>query len=137
MATPHFPRPAGRARWSDEEVDQFLGNLLRAGVVIATIVVVIGGVLYLRRHGFEVADRRVFQGEPAHLRSITGIIRGTAAGQPAAIVQLGLLLLIATPVARVALSLIAFLLQHDRVYVFVTAIVLALLLFSLTGGVPG
>jgi uncharacterized membrane protein len=137
MTPPRVPPPAASARWSDDQVDQFLGNLLRAGVVIATIVVVIGGVLYLRRHGFEVADRRVFQGEPTQLRSIAGIVRGTAAGQPAAIVQLGLLLLIATPVARVALSLAAFLLQHDRVYVFVTAIVLALLLFSLTGGIPG
>jgi uncharacterized membrane protein len=135
--TPHHTPQPGRARWSDDEVDQFLGNLLRAGVIIATIVVVLGGVLYLRQHSLEIADRRVFQGEPAQLRSIGGIIRGVAAGQAAAIVQLGLLLLIATPVARVALSLVAFLLQRDRVYVFVTAIVLALLIFSLTGGVPG
>lgn len=129
--------PPRRARWTDEEVDEFLGNLLRAGVVIATVVVVIGGVLYLGHHGADIADRRVFRSEPAHLRSIVGIIREAAAGHAAAIIQLGLLLLIATPVARVALSLVAFLLQRDRVYVFVTAIVLALLLFSLTGGVPG
>ena len=129
--------PSERARWTDEEVDQFLGNLLRAGVILASIVVAIGGVLYLTRHGLDTADRRVFQSEPAQLRSIGGIIRGVAAGQAAAIVQLGLLLLIATPVARVAMSLVAFLLQRDRVYVFVTAIVLALLIFSLTGGVPG
>lgn len=136
MSNPEL-KPPGRARWTDDEVDQFLGNLLRAGVIIATIVVVIGGVLFLARHGFEVADRRVFQGEPTELRSIGGIIRGVAAGQAAAIVQLGLLLLIATPVARVAMSLVAFLLQRDRVYVLVTAIVLAVLIFSLTGGLPG
>lgn len=129
--------PDQRARWTDEEVDQFLGNLLRAGVIIASVVVAAGGVLYLQRHGFDAADRRVFQGEPAPMRSIGGIIRGVASGQAAAVVQLGLLLLIATPVARVAFSLVAFVLQRDRVYVFVTAIVLALLLFSLTGGVPG
>jgi uncharacterized membrane protein len=93
--------------------------------------------LYLAKHGFQAADRRIFQSEPAELRSIAGIIRGTFAGQPAAIVQLGLVLLIATPVARVAMSLVAFVLQRDRVYVLVTAIVLALLIFSLTGGVPG
>jgi uncharacterized membrane protein len=137
MAAPHEMPPSGRARWTDDEVDQFLGNLLRGGVIVATIVVVIGGVAYLARHGFEVADRRVFQSEPAGLRSIRGIIGGVRAGQAAAIVQLGLVLLIATPVARVAMSLVAFLLQRDRVYVFVTAIVLALLIFSLTGGVPG
>ena len=137
MGIPREARPPGRARWSDEEVDQFLGNLLRAGVIVATIVVVIGGVLFLARHGLQLADRRVFQSEPEELRSIAGIIRGVVAGQPAAIVQLGLVLLIATPVARVAMSLVAFVLQRDRVYVLVTAIVLALLIFSLTGGVPG
>jgi uncharacterized membrane protein len=52
-------------------------------------------------------------------------------------VQLGLVLLIATPVARVAMSLVAFILQRDRVYVVVTLIVLAVLIFSLTGGIPG
>ena len=135
--SPREQQPSARARWTDDEVDQFLGNLLRAGVFIATIVVAAGGILYLARHGFEVADRRVFRGEPDELRSIAGIIRGTFAGQAPAIVQLGLLLLIATPVARVALSLVAFVLQRDRVYVIVTTIVLALLVFSLTGGVPG
>lgn len=129
--------PSDRARWTDEEVDQFLGNLLRAGVILASIVVAIGGVLYLAQHGLEIADRRVFQSEPLHLRSIGGIVRAATTGQASAIIQLGLVLLIATPVARVAMSLVAFLLQRDRVYVFVTAIVLALLLFSLTGGVPG
>ena len=47
------------------------------------------------------------------------------------IVQLGLVLLIATPVARVALTLGAFLLQRDRLYVVLTTIVLVLLLFGL------
>jgi uncharacterized membrane protein len=55
----------------------------------------------------------------------------------AAIVQLGLVLLIATPVARVAMSLVAFILQRDRVYIVVTSIVLALLIYSLTGGIAG
>jgi uncharacterized membrane protein len=57
--------------------------------------------------------------------------------RPDAIVQLGLVLLIATPVARVAMSLVAFILQRDRVYVVVTALVLALLIFSLSGGIGG
>ena len=129
-------QPNPRARWTDDQVDQLLGNLLRAGVIIATVVTAAGGALYLARHGLESADRRLFRGEPDELRSIAGILRGTFGGQPTAIVQLGLLLLIATPVARVAMSLVAFLLQRDRAYVIVTTIVLALLIFSLTGGVP-
>ena len=130
-------QPDARARWTDEQVDQLLGNLLRIGVIVATIVAVIGGVLLLAQRGLAPASGHVFVGEPPELRSIGGIIRGVAALQPAAIVQLGLVLLIATPVARVAMSLVAFILQRDRVYVVVTSIVLALLIFSLTGGIPG
>ena len=128
-------RPSERLR--DDDVDQLLGNLLRIGVIIATIVATIGGALYLWRHGFDHADRRVFQGEPAELRRVAGIVRGALSLHAGAIIQLGLVLLIATPVARVAMSLVAFILQRDRVYVVVTSIVLTLLIFSLAGGVPG
>jgi uncharacterized membrane protein len=79
----------------------------------------------------------VFRGEPAELRYVGSIARGALTLRADAIMQLGLVLLIATPVARVAMSLVAFVLQRDRVYIVVTSIVLALLLFSLTGGVPG
>ncbi|HKW10486.1 MAG TPA: DUF1634 domain-containing protein [Gemmatimonadaceae bacterium] len=129
--------PARRDRWTDDEVDQLLGNLLRVGVIIATILAAVGGVLYLARHGLESTDYHVFRGEPPELRRVGGIVRGAFGLNAAAIIQLGLLLLIATPVARVAMSLIAFILQRDRVYIVVTSIVLALLIFSLTGGVPG
>ena len=124
-------------RWSDDDVDQFLGNMLRIGVIIATIVAAVGGVLYLAHHGFEPTDHRVFHGEPAELRHVGSIVRGAFTLNSAAIVQLGLVLLIATPVARVAMSLVAFILQRDRIYIVVTSIVLALLIYSLTGGIAG
>ena len=129
--------PERTERWTDEEVDQLLGNLLRIGVIVATIVTAVGGVLYLAHHGFEPTDHRVFRGEPAELRHVGSIVRGALTLHSAAIVQLGLVLLIATPVARVAMSLVAFILQRDRVYIVVTSIVLALLIYSLTGGVAG
>ena len=129
--------PDARARWTDEQVDQLLGNLLRIGVIVATIVAGIGGVLLLAQRGLAPASGHVFAGEPPELRSVGRILRAAAALHPDAIVQLGLVLLIATPVARVAMSLVAFILQRDRVYVIVTTIVLALLIFSLTGGIPG
>ena len=122
---------------SDDQVDQLLGNLLRIGVIIATIVAAIGGVLYLAQHGLEQVDYHVFRGEPVELRRVGGIVRGAIRLHARAVVQLGLVLLIATPVARVAMSLVAFALQRDRVYIVVTSIVLALLIFSLTGGIPG
>jgi uncharacterized membrane protein len=134
MATANGDR---HERWSDHDVDQLLGNLLRFGVTVATIVAAIGGMLYLAQHGTEPTGHRVFHGEPAELRHVGSIARAAFSMHAAAIVQLGLVLLIATPVARVAMSLVAFILQRDRVYIVVTSIVLALLIYSLTGGVAG
>ena len=115
----------------DRRVEQVIGRLLQAGVLLAAAVVLAGGAAYLASHGGARADFRVFRSEPSALRSVTGIVRGALALDSQAIVQLGLVLLIATPVARVALTLVAFLLQRDRLYVAMTAVVLALLLYSL------
>ena len=116
---------------TDQQVDQSLGNLLRAGVVLAAVTVLGGGVLYLARHGTEPTDYRVFQGEPADLCSPIGIVADALALQGRGLIQLGLLLLIATPVARVAFSVFAFARQRDAIYVAATLTVLALLLYSL------
>lgn len=117
----------------EHRVEQIIGRLLQAGVLIAAAVVLAGGVALLAVRGHTVPDFRVFRPEPSALRSVAGIVRAAAALDSAAIVQLGLVLLIATPVARVALTLVAFLYQRDRVYVAITAIVLGLLIYSLLG----
>ncbi|HET8655160.1 MAG TPA: DUF1634 domain-containing protein [Longimicrobiaceae bacterium] len=120
-------------RWTDEEVEQWVGGLLRAGVLLAAAVALLGGVLVVWHHASAPVDFSVFRGERSGLRSVGGIVRGALAGDGHAVVQLGLLLLIATPVARVALSLVAFAVQRDRLYIAVTAVVLALLLYGLFG----
>jgi uncharacterized membrane protein len=78
-------------------------------------------------------DFRVFRGEPADLRDVRGIIGDTVALHGRGIIQLGLLLLIATPVARVAFSIFGFAQERDRMYVVFTVIVFAILLWSLLG----
>lgn len=119
---------------SDYEVEQVVGRLLQLGVLFAALVTAIGGVMLLIHHGGAPAAYAVFQGEPATLRSLGAIVGGAFSGQAMSIVQLGLLLLIATPVARVAFTLVAFALQRDRLYVLVTTVVLALLLYGLVFG---
>jgi uncharacterized membrane protein len=121
-------------RVSDHAVQQAIGGVLRLGVIIAAVVTAIGGTLLLVQHGGDPVAHRTFQGEPAALESIAEIVRGALAFNGSAIAQLGLLLLIATPVARVALTLVAFALQRDRTYVVITTIVLALLVFALAFG---
>jgi len=119
--------------WTDDDVDRLLGGLLRVGVLLAAMVVLAGGVVYLIRHGSEPAQYGVFHGEPDDYRSPSAILRGAFSFRGRGLIQLGLLLLIATPVARVAFSVAAFAIQRDRMYVAITAVVLFLLLFSLFG----
>lgn len=126
-----MPPPDRRSRWSDHEVEQLVGNLLRIGVLIAAAITLIGGIMLLIQHGGIRADYHVFVSQPAMLRSVGGIIRGAISLDSRAIVQLGLLVLIATPIARVAFSLVAFAIQRDRLYVVITLIVLGILLYSL------
>jgi uncharacterized membrane protein len=73
----------------------------------------------------------VFHREPDNLTSTTAILHGALGMSGRAIIQLGLLLLIATPVARVLFSAIAFALERDYLYVLITLIVLGILLYSL------
>jgi len=120
--------------WSDERIEQVVGNLLRVGVILAAAVVAAGGALYLVRHGGEPPHYRIFRGEPSDLCHIRGILGETLAGKARALIQLGLLLLVATPVARVVFSVMGFALERDRAYVAITALVLAILLFSIAGG---
>ena len=120
--------------WSDDEVEQLIGRLLQVGVLVAAAVVLIGGVMLLVQHGNTPIEFRTFSTASSPLEGLIGIFRGAFALDSRSIVQLGLVLLIATPVMRVALTLVTFALQRDRLYVLITAIVLALLLYGLIWG---
>ncbi|MBD2438163.1 DUF1634 domain-containing protein [Nostoc sp. FACHB-110] len=118
---------------SEQQLESILSNLLKYGVLIASTVVLLGGVLYLIHHGSEPATYQVFQGEPSEFRSPRGVIDAVLSGSRRGIIQLGLLILIATPVLRVVISLIAFILQREFTYIVVTVLVLASLTYSLIG----
>jgi uncharacterized membrane protein len=124
------------AIWDDQKIEEIIGNLLRGGVLLAAAVVLAGAVVFLVRHGGDAPDYKSFHGEPGDLRSIPGVVSDALECHGRGIIQLGLLILIATPVARVAFSAIAFGLQRDRLYIVVTLIVLAILIFSLSGHAP-
>jgi uncharacterized membrane protein len=123
-----------RFEGNTDQLDQVIGNLLLAGVIISGVVAAAGGVLYLRHYGATTPDYRIFHGEPANLRDLQSIASTALSLKSQGIIQLGLLLLIATPIARVILSVFAFAFQRDALYVVITLIVLAVLTFSLLGG---
>ena len=120
---------------ADRKVDLVIGRLLQIGVFAAAAVVLLGAVMFLVQHGRNPAEFSVFVPGAPTLRTVGGILRGALALDSAAIVQLGLVMLIMTPIARVALTLIAFVIQRDRLYVLITALVLVLLLYGLIAGV--
>jgi uncharacterized membrane protein len=124
--------PGQAGGWNDERVEDIIGNLLRAGVVLAAAVVLTGGVFYVKKYGHTQPRYGVFHGEPSDLRSVSQIFEQAISLHGRGLIQLGLLILIATPVARVAFSVVAFALERDWLYVAVTLIVLAVLLYSLT-----
>jgi uncharacterized membrane protein len=129
--------PQARVGLTDVQVEQIIGNLLRAGVLAAAATVLLGGVVTLIRHGGESADFQSFRGEPEYLRSPGGIVRDALSFHGRGLIELGLLLLIATPVLRVIFSVGAFFRQRDWLYVVFTLIVLGVLLFSLFHGDAG
>lgn len=124
------PKP----KWTDERIDSIMGLLLRAGVLLSAAVVLAGGVLYLRQHASEPTDLSQFRGQPPYLDNPIGIVNDAFNGDGESLIQLGILLLIATPVARVMFSVFAFILQRDVFYVMATLLVLSILLYGLFAG---
>ena len=115
----------------DRQFDLTLAHVLRAGVLLSATIVSFGGVLLLVRHGFERPAYHAFRGEPPLFRSVRGIMETATSLSGRGLVQLGLLILIGTPIARVVFSMIGFARERDWMYVGITAVVLALLAFSL------
>ena len=115
---------------ADLKMELSISRMLRAGVSLAAVVVFVGGVLYLlQAHGVE-PDYRYFHGIPVPARRIAPVLDGVRHFDSRSIIRLGILLLIATPIMRVAFCVYSFAAQKDRIYVVVSATVLTVLLFS-------
>ncbi|MFI5235479.1 MAG: DUF1634 domain-containing protein [Gemmatimonadales bacterium] len=123
---------SGKQLPGHDPMELVIGNVLRWGVALAATVGVFGVVAFLFARGSDAAEFRHFSGDAA--TGIPAIVTGVLSGSPRALMQLGILLLIVTPIMRVALSLVAFVRERDRTYIAVTALVLLLLLYGLVGG---
>lgn len=122
------------ADFNDERMESLMGILLRFGVVCASTVVLAGGFFYLQDHAFEPVQYRAFTAHPVILRHPGEWAAGIARGDAASIIIVGILLLIATPIARVAFAVVAFALERDRLYVGISVVVLAVLVWGLARG---
>jgi uncharacterized membrane protein len=117
---------------TDEKLELAVGRTLQTGVLLAAAVVLIGGALFLiHAPAGRRANYSQFHGVAEHLRTPSGIWHGVLHGDAESVIQLGLLLLVATPVVRVVLAGVGFLMERDQLYFWVSGIVLAVLLYSL------
>jgi uncharacterized membrane protein len=137
--TPESPAPA--APHEDHRVvrvEIVISWVLRIGVVTSLAIVLLGLALVFVQHpaflssGAELPDLTRFGAVFPH--TLPDVFQGIAHTRGEAIVAIGLLLLILTPVARVAVSILAFLYQRDRPFTFITLTVLIILLMSFVIG---
>ncbi|MGN6179925.1 MAG: DUF1634 domain-containing protein [Mucilaginibacter sp.] len=126
-----------KARFKDRDMQAVIGWVLRLGVIISIFIVFIGGVIYLWRHGHEVVDHHTFKGVPEFISTFHGIFANSFTLHGQAIIQLGIALLIATPILRIIFSTIGFALEKDKLYVFVSLLVLAIIFASMLSGHAG
>lgn len=126
-----------RREITDKDIEQLLGSVLRWGVLLSMAVVTFGGAIYLYRHGHDVSDYKTFKNQPDFTIQLKAIFGGIFDFRGRAIIQFGIILLIATPVARVLLSAISFAAEKDYLYVAIAVIVLAIITVSMLGGFGG
>lgn len=120
---------------ADKDIEQLIGLQLRYGVIISSLIVLIGGVLYLSQSGqLPLPAYHQFIGTKGGFTSLREVLSGVAAFRAGGIIQLGVVILIATPILRIAFSLLGFVLEKDKMYTIITAIVLAVMMLSIFGG---
>jgi uncharacterized membrane protein len=116
-------------------VDRAISVLLLAGVLLAAALILLGLLRLLlgASAAGEPATVAEMIAQEAHPTSIDAIFAGVSSDRPTSLIRLGILVLLLTPVARVGLTLVVFLIERDLIFVFLTAVVLALLLLGLDG----
>ena len=124
-------------KFKDTDMQLLLGRVLRAGMITSVSIVFFGGVLYLYRHGSSVPDYRVFKGVPPFLQNIGSLFEAAFTLHGQAIIQLGIILLIATPILRVMFSTMGFVLEKDYLYTCISILVLIIIFASMLSGHGG
>lgn len=118
------------------DIQKLIGNTLRWGVTIASVIAIIGLVLYLLQHGNEPQpDYAHFDTSRPAFTHLSGILSGFASGESHGIIQVGVLTLILTPILRVVLSFVDFLRERDWLYALISAIVLATIFINSVAGI--
>jgi uncharacterized membrane protein len=120
-----------KQRLQDSDIEQIMGNLLKFGVFTSAFIITIGAAFYLFQHGTNIPNYRNFAGEPKRVTELHSIWVSAIQGRGRSIIQLGLLVLIATPIARIVFSIIGYFLERDYFYMILTLLVLGIILYNI------
>jgi uncharacterized membrane protein len=111
-----------------ESMADAISRVLRYGVILSAAIIIAGTLLLVAASGSSDAQPLL---NVRQTPTLSGFLSGLASLQPYSMIELGAIVLIATPVSRVLISVFLFAAQKDRLYTRITLIVLALLLFSM------
>jgi len=125
------------SKFKDKDIQLLIGQVLRAGTVLSVSIVFLGGIFYLYRHGHALASYKPFIGVPDFVQHSPGIFYSAFSLKGQAIIQLGIILLIATPIMRVICSAIGFVLEKDYLYTCISILVLCIIFISMISGHAG
>jgi uncharacterized membrane protein len=115
----------------DQRLEIAMGRLLQIGVTVAAMVVLVGGLLYLKHSTGPLPNYQQFHGAPTAYEFVHGILGGLGRFDSQSLIAFGILLLIATPICRVIFGVVGFSLLRDRFYAAVSVTVLIILILSL------
>jgi uncharacterized membrane protein len=119
-------------------VDFAIALLLRIGVLLSVLVIAIGMFITFAHHPEYFSSRPALgqlTSPGTHFpNTMVEVVHGVRSGKGQAIMMAGLLILIATPVARVALSVVIFIIERDRLFTAITSAVFAILMISFMVG---
>src|ERR1700712_1455190 len=116
----------------DQDIERLIRLQLRYGVIIASLIVLIGGLIYLKQFGaLAVPHYHSFTGTKAGYTSLGEIFRGIYTANARGIIELGVVALIITPILRIAFSLVGFIIEKDKLYIWITLTVLAIMMASI------
>ncbi|HTR30666.1 MAG TPA: DUF1634 domain-containing protein [Puia sp.] len=119
-----------RKKIQDADLEKIIGRLLQVGVLLSSLVVLSGGIVYLIRHGGQVPAFSTFHGEPDKMKDPVPMWKAILHGEGRPLIAFGLLLLILTPIARIIFSVAGYLMEKDYLYVGITLFVLAVILWN-------
>lgn len=118
----------------DEHIQNVLARVMLVGVLAAAAVIAFGVVWFVATHAGMKPGDHIFSGEPKYFENPISMVKRAfdigIFGERRSIIMIGIVLLLINPMVRVAFAALGFAAQKDRLYAAVSAIVLAVLLFS-------